>query len=125
MAYSQNYSYNDGSATDKKIKQMITILVRWARESWDKPHYYGDMGKIGSPMGETLAYDASCPVEAKPNVRIAVDAATFDGVYPECHSHYDLFNHGLPLSGKAADLGYGLVNYTVTKTSNGDVRITR
>ena len=56
MAYSQNYSYNDGSATDKKIKQMIPILVRWARESWDKPHYYGDMGKMVGANAQSIGH---------------------------------------------------------------------
>lgn len=44
-----NYKYNDGSATDNKIKLIIPILVKWARESWNSPHYYADVAKaIGS-----------------------------------------------------------------------------
>lgn len=44
-----NYRYNDGSATDNKIKLIIPILIKWARESWDSPHYYADLAKsIGS-----------------------------------------------------------------------------
>lgn len=44
-----NYKYNDGTATDNKIKLIIPILVKWARESWDTPHYYADVAKaIGS-----------------------------------------------------------------------------
>lgn len=41
-----NYLYNDNTATDRKIKQMIPILVQWARESWDELHYYGEMAEL-------------------------------------------------------------------------------
>ncbi|MDE5829531.1 MAG: hypothetical protein K2H48_06035 [Duncaniella sp.] len=45
----QNYRYNDGSATDNKIKLIIPILIKWARESWNSPHYYSDIARaIGS-----------------------------------------------------------------------------
>lgn len=54
-----NYKYDDGSATDNKIKLIIPILIKWARESWDSPHYYADVAKainsnpqsIGSWLG--------------------------------------------------------------------------
>lgn len=52
-----NYSYNDGSATDNKIKLIIPILIKWARESWDSPHYYADIAKsIGSNLQSVGAW---------------------------------------------------------------------
>lgn len=42
---SENYKYGDNSRTDKKIKQIIPILVQYARESWDVPHYYQDIAE--------------------------------------------------------------------------------
>lgn len=85
---------------------------------------YGGIWLIGSPSGATLAYDASCPVEGNPDVRINIESASFEGVCPQCHSHYDMFNNGLPKSGKAEELGYGLKQYRVVAQSNGGVLVT-
>ena len=42
----KNYKYGDGSATDNRVKQIIPILIKWSRESWDKPHYYAEIANI-------------------------------------------------------------------------------
>lgn len=42
----KNYKYDDGSLHDEHVKKVIPILVQWAQESWDKPHYYSDVTKL-------------------------------------------------------------------------------
>lgn len=65
-----------------------------------------------------VAYDLSCPYEAKANVRIKVDTEHLDARCPVCGSTYDIFGGmGRPLSGPAARNGYGLTRYRVL---NGD-----
>lgn len=42
----KNYKYNDGSLHDRHVKKIIPILVQWAQESWEEPHYYSDITKL-------------------------------------------------------------------------------
>lgn len=70
--------------------------------------------------GTPVAYDLACPVECKSSVRINI----IDDAYaecPVCHSTYEVFtNHGHPLSGLAAERGYGLTVYSVVPGSQGE-----
>lgn len=71
-----------------------------------------------------LAYDLSCPVECKPDIRVAVDDATLEAVCPVCGSHYDVtMSGGAPLSGPAAtgDVKYGLQRYRCYPSNGGYV----
>lgn len=44
------YQYNDGSKTDVWVKKMIPVLIHWAQNSWDKPHFYSDLANaVGFP----------------------------------------------------------------------------
>ena len=68
----------------------------------------------GDVNGEPVAYDLSCPVECKRDVRIFVDAEAMVAECPKCHSTYDIFSlGGHPLSGQAARDGFGLRRYNV------------
>ncbi|MDE5688279.1 MAG: hypothetical protein K2I18_06605 [Paramuribaculum sp.] len=60
-----------------------------------------------------LAYDLSCPVEVRTNVRIAIDPETNNAHCGKCGSTYDIYRTGAPLSGPAADKGYALQRYRV------------
>ena len=77
---------------------------------------YGGLLLTCDPNGEYLVYDLSCPVEVKPDVRIAVDTENEMAGIAVCHkcgSRYNLYGYGAPISGKALDLNYGLQKYRV------------
>lgn len=74
-----------------------------------------------------LAYDLSCPVEAKADIRVGIDAETYDAVCPKCGSHYDVVTGGGgPLSGPAAqrDHKYALRRYRCLPSTDGGYLIT-
>lgn len=80
------------------------------------------------PFGEgevlPLAYDLACPVECKPEIRVAVDDNTLEAVCPVCQSHYDVtMAGGAPISGPAAtgDVKYGLQRYRCLPSNGGYV----
>jgi len=69
-----------------------------------------------------LAYDASCPVEAKQNVTVSIDADNFDAVCTTCGSHFDVLQGmGGPKSGVAYTNKLGLRTYRVTASNGGYV----
>ena len=75
---------------------------------------FGGILRAGDVNGEPVAYDLSCPVECKRDVRIFVDAEAMVAECPKCHSTYDIFSlGGHPLSGQAARDGFGLRRYNV------------
>lgn len=71
-----------------------------------------------------LAYDLACPVECKPDIRVAVDDSSLEAVCPVCRSHYDVtMSGGAPVSGPAAtgDVKYGLQRYRAYPSNGGYV----
>lgn len=76
---------------------------------------YGGVLLVSDYDGELRAFDLACPVEVRPTVRINVitDDGEPRGECPVCHSTYDIFRYGGPLSGPAAKHGYGLTHYFV------------
>lgn len=69
---------------------------------------------------ELIAYDLACPVECRANVRVFVNENN-EAECPVCGSRYDIFSlPGYPISGKAADEGYGLEVYHVGPGSQGE-----
>lgn len=79
---------------------------------------FGGVLLVGSYDNTPLAYDLACPVEAKQDVRIAVDAEHATAYCHVCTSTYDIFRTGAPLSGPAADKGYALTRYRVANGSS-------
>ena len=78
----------------------------------------------GDGYGYPLAYDLACPVEARQNVRLKVNAM-YEAECPECGSRYNITEAmGAPVAGKALDYGYGLTRYNVNKASSGGYTIT-
>lgn len=70
--------------------------------------------------GEPMAYDMSCPVERRGDVRIHIDESSFDAVCSKCGSRYDVMGGwGSPLSGKAVAQKVGLTRYSVIKIGAG------
>ncbi|MBQ4918096.1 MAG: hypothetical protein IIU72_09070 [Muribaculaceae bacterium] len=67
-----------------------------------------------------MAYDLSCPVERRPDVRVSIDGNSYDAVCGSCGSHYDVMGGwGTPLSGKAFTQKVGMNRYNVVKTGSG------
>ena len=86
---------------------------------------YGGVLLVSSAKAEPLAYDLSCPVENKPDIRGRNgEEQRYEAVWPVRGSHYDVFqSYGAPLSGKAAEIGYGLTTYMVGSGPNGEYRV--
>ena len=75
---------------------------------------FGGVLLVGDFEGNPRAYDLACPVERDRNVRIFVDSEELVGECPKCHSTYDIFRLGNPLSGEAAEKKYALRRYAVS-----------
>lgn len=84
---------------------------------------FGGVLLCGDIHGIPVAYDLSCPVERTRNVRIIVNEDAANAYCPKCQSVYDVFsNNGAPLSGEAAQKGYGLRRYYVGAGGQGEYR---
>ena len=87
---------------------------------------FGGVLLCSDVYGNPVAYDLACPVERNKNTLIIVDNDAANAYCPVCHSVYDVFsNFGIPLSGEAAQHGYGLRRYSVTAGINGGYRMVR
>ena len=89
---------------------------------------YGGVLLVGDINGRPAAYDLSCPVENKPDIRIRVDEDKHDAYCAKCGSRYSVYsNYGLPTAGPAADSDhpYALRKYTVAGGPNGEYRVVR
>ncbi len=87
---------------------------------------YGGILLVGDLFGAPRAYDLSCPVECRTNVRIVVDTDKNNAYCPMCGSVYDIYtNYGQPLGGPAAELGYGLRQYYVGAGSPNEYMVVR
>lgn len=76
---------------------------------------FGGVLLISDIFSQPVAYDLACPVECKATTRIAVDSEEMIARCPVCGSTYDVVtNYGYPLSGPAAERGYGLQRYNVS-----------
>lgn len=85
---------------------------------------YGGVLLVADVLGNPVAFDLSCPVENRPEVRVAVDTETHQAVCPRCKSRYEVFsNFGIPLSGKAQEMGYALTRYSVGAGGGGEYRV--
>lgn len=83
---------------------------------------YGGVLLVCDYNGEYRAYDLSCPVEVRPDIRIRaiVNSGEPRGECPVCGSTYDIFRFGGPLSGPAAREGYALTHYFVGPGLHGE-----
>ena len=79
---------------------------------------FGGVLLVCDVNNQPMAYDLACPYECKNDIRINV-VDTY-GECPQCHSTYDIFmNLGSPMSGPAAERGYGLTRYSVHPGAGG------
>ena len=70
--------------------------------------------------GDPMAYDMSCPVERRADVRIYIDESNYEAVCPKCGSRYDVMaGWGSPLYGRALSMKVGLSRYSVVKFGAG------
>lgn len=74
-------------------------------------------------LGVPVAYDMACPVECSSTVKVFVNE-DYQAECPKCHSRYDIFEQaGLPISGPAAEDGYGLEVYRVGPGAQGQYMV--
>lgn len=111
-----------GVAGAMDSREFIRDLRRPANYPYTALTYtgFGGVLLVSDVMGEPLAYDLACPVEADKNVRVAID--TEDQMLarcPKCGSTYNVFSlQGHPVSGPAVNLAYGLRRYHVAPGRN-------
>ncbi|MDE5728157.1 MAG: hypothetical protein K2H83_02150 [Duncaniella sp.] len=75
---------------------------------------YGGLLLVNDVLGNTLAYDLACPVEARRDVRLRVPGGELYAECPGCGSRYEIYTaYGHPKSGPAAEKGYALRRYSV------------
>lgn len=88
---------------------------------------YGGVLLVTDINGDNQAVDLSCPVEARPDVRVEVPNGELYAKCPECGSTYEVFsNVGMPRSGFAAEQGYALTRYHVQYGGAGEyIYVTR
>lgn len=81
---------------------------------------YGGLLVCTSYNGDPLAYDLACPVECRGDVRVFINEDNL-AECPKCHSCFDVFmQYGAPVSGEAAEKGYGMQLYNVTGGRSGE-----
>ncbi len=82
---------------------------------------YGGVLLVADVHNQPCAFDLSCPVEARRDVRIVVDTEKSDAYCPVCHSRYSIYtNGGTPTSGPALEDSYGLERYYVAPGRTGE-----
>ena len=65
------------------------------------------------------AFDAACPHEASPNVRVAIDESAVYAICPKCGSKFEVLNgFGNPVAGPCAQEKQGLKRYKVSVERN-------
>lgn len=80
----------------------------------------GGMDPFTTDTNVPLAYDLSCPVERKADVRVRIDPDNFEAVCPVCGSVYDVtMAAGAPLSGPALKSKFGLSRYSCIPRGGG------
>jgi len=74
-------------------------------------------------LGEPVAYDLACPVECSAKVRVYINEDN-EAECPKCHSRYDVFEQlGRPVSGRAAENGWGMQVYRVGPGSQNEYMV--
>ena len=103
-------TYGNPSACDVRIFDKEKGIPSAAFFSATSYTGFGGVMLVADPIGELKAYDRACPVEAKANVTVVFDPDNAQGAArcPVCKSTYDIYNYGAAVSGKAADMHYGL-----------------
>ncbi len=85
---------------------------------------FGGVILMGDIHGNPVAYDLACPVEARQSTRLFFVEEDMTLECPVCHSTFEcVTNYGQPLSGEAANRGYGLRIYHVIPGLSGEYMI--
>lgn len=113
-----------------KYRTFVKELREPRNFSWTDRSYSGfggvllvsGMDPFSAEAGVAMAYDLSCPVERKRDIRVKmVEGGVLpEAVCPECGSHYDVVERGgAPVSGPALSAKYGLTRYQVLPAMGG------
>ena len=110
-------------------KEFIRDLRRPADFPFKATTYtgFGGVLLVSDVLGNPRAYDLSCPVERRRDVRVAVQPSEDYLVRcPECGSTYNVFSlMGHPVGGEAAEKGYALRPYVVSAGFGGEYMLVR
>lgn len=80
---------------------------------------FGGILLVCDVLGQPKAFDLACPVECKRDVRIQINPADNLAHCHVCGSTYNVFSlNGSPVSGSAAQNGYGLRPYHVVRVND-------
>lgn len=95
------------------------LVVTKARNQSDRIGY-GGLLIVHGTQGDYFAFDLSCPVEAKRDVKLTVDDSNIIATCPSCGAEYNIETRsGFAVKGSK----YNLTPYDVVVTgSSGDVR---
>ncbi len=95
----------------------------------DFPYIASSMTGLGGLLvcttyiGDEIAYDMACPVECRRDITVFINENGLAECI-KCHSTYEVFSlPGSPVSGEAAEKGYGLQIYHVGPGRNGEYRV--
>ncbi len=88
---------------------------------------FGGVLLVCDVLGNPQAFDFSCPVERKQNVRVFINTEHEHlAECEECGSRYNVFSLlGHPVSGEAAEKGYALRRYKVGGGFGGEYMVVR
>lgn len=105
------------------------VFNRQERIPADFPYIVSSMTGLGgllvctTYLGDEIAYDMACPVECRRDITVFINDDRLAECI-KCHSTYDVFSlPGSPVSGEAAEKGYGLQIYHVSPGRNGEYRV--
>lgn len=71
-------------------------------------------------VGEVLAYDRACPVEARQDVVVTIDNSNYEAVCRTCGSRFNVCEaYGSPIAGPAIENGYGMRRVNVIPSGGG------
>lgn len=104
-------AYGVGGALESRrfIKNVEPAGFPWTALTYTG---FGGVLLVCDVNNQPLAYDLACPYECKSDIRVRIVETVAE--CPVCHSTYDVFsNLGTPLSGPAAERGYGMTRYRV------------
>lgn len=117
-------TYGIGGALDYRI------FIKQDRIPADYPYTaisatgFGGLLLVGDINGRPAVYDLACPVERRSDVRVSINTTSMVAECPDCHSTYDVFSlNGHPLSGSAAEQGFGLRHYYIGPGRGGEYMI--
>ena len=110
---------------DKALKAIQAHKIyteKDADQAWERTGFGGVLvfhGLASNGMDAFYAFDAACPHEASPSVRVEVDESAVYAICPKCGSKFEVLNgFGNPVAGPCVQERQGLKRYKVNAQGN-------